>query len=431
MAPRSDSRILIVGAGAVGQVYGHHLAEAGCSVSVLVKPKYEEAAKEGYILHHHSLRRSTVKKFKPDNVFTDVSKARGIWHEIWLCVPTPAIYEPWFDDFVRHMVGESTIVAFQPGLDEHDYLCARLGADRVVQGLIGMISYQAPLPGEHLQPGVAYYFPPLAPSSVGGPADRATPVVELLQKGGCPAALSEDAYEQQALGSSILNPMIVGLEIEDWSFDQFASSSTLALAVDAATEAAGIVEAKTRAKSWLLNKVRKPWVFKLAMPLARWLMPFPLETYLRYHFSKVRTQTARNVTQYLEYGGKLRVPIVSIRRLHDKWNRTLDVTPGTQMADIHHSAASSAALAAAPAAASVSASFAAVNVPILEAPIIDDVVLDAPIVEDDIATKPKVQLLPAGTAPAVLVTNPEKIAIVTDEDLVSLDEETPIPEDDE
>ena len=202
--------------------------------------------------------------------------------------------------------------------------------------------------------------------------------------------------------------------------------------MDAGTEAAGIVEAKTRAKSWLLNKVRKPWVFKLAMPLARWLMPFPLETYLRYHFSKVRTQTARNVTQYLEYGGKLRVPIVSIRRLHDKWNRTLDVTPGTQMADIHQSAAaSSAALAAAPAAASVSASFATVNVPILEAPDIDDVVLDAPFVDDEIETKPKVVLPPAGTAPAVLVTNPEKIAIVTDEDLVSLDEETPIPEDDE
>lgn len=418
MLTRSTSRVLIVGAGAVGQVYGFHLSQMGCDVSVLVKPKYEQAARKGYLLHRHTLRGSTVHSFKPDRVFTDAASARGIWHQIWLCVPTPAIYEPWFDDFARQMVGDSTLVVFQPGLDEYDYICTRFNKERVVQGMIGMISYQAPLPGEHLQPGVAYYFPPFTPSSFSGPPDRATAVVEALQRGGCPAALSQDAGREASIGTSLLTPMIAGLEVANWSFDRFSSSPMLPLALDAAAETAAIVEAKTGAKSRILAKIQKPWIFKFALPVARGILPFPLETYLRTHFTKVRSQTIGNMNQYLKYGAQFRLPIVSIRRLNDLWSKSLENMPATTMAQL----------------ASMSANVAAVNTPMLKAPIVDEptqrTILAAPIVGQDdplldVPTNPRVAIPDASTAPAVLVTNPKPIAI--SDEVERLKRDTPLP----
>ena len=44
-------RALIVGAGAVGQVFGHHLAKAGAEVSFLVKPKYVAECERGFMLY--------------------------------------------------------------------------------------------------------------------------------------------------------------------------------------------------------------------------------------------------------------------------------------------------------------------------------------------------------------------------------------------
>jgi len=39
-------KVLIVGAGAVGQIYGHYYAEGGSEVTYLVKPRHVEELKE-------------------------------------------------------------------------------------------------------------------------------------------------------------------------------------------------------------------------------------------------------------------------------------------------------------------------------------------------------------------------------------------------
>ncbi len=435
MLTRVAKRILIVGAGAVGQVYGRHLTLAGCDVSVLVKPKYAKDAKDGFWLHQHRLRRTEpIVQFKPDNVYTDIPSARGIWHQIWICVPTPAVYEPWIDELARYMTGESTIVTFQPGLDEYEHICTKFDPERVVQGMVGMISYQAPLPGEHLEPGVAYLFPPFAPSTFGGQRERATSVVELLHKGGCPAAVRMDANEQAMLGTSMLTPMIAALEVANWSFKTFTSSPLLPLALDASAEAAIIVEAKSGAKSWLMPKIRHPFVFKTLLPLAESLTPFPLQKYLQYHFSKVRPQTIGNMRQFLEYGTSYGTSTVALKELADHWYDELTSAQSTSMAvlaelpdpmdDMVYPIPGEPYDEPAPV-PSVSASFAAVNTPVLAAPIVAD--------EEEI---PDATPLPAGiihaeTVAAVLIPAP-KLAIIADEPLHDIqDDHTPLPGSDE
>ena len=44
-------RVCIVGAGAVGQVYGLHLQRGGAEVSFLVRDKYAEETAAGMVLH--------------------------------------------------------------------------------------------------------------------------------------------------------------------------------------------------------------------------------------------------------------------------------------------------------------------------------------------------------------------------------------------
>ena len=41
-------KVLLLGAGAVGQVYGYHLAKAGAEVSFKVRPKYLEETRQGW-----------------------------------------------------------------------------------------------------------------------------------------------------------------------------------------------------------------------------------------------------------------------------------------------------------------------------------------------------------------------------------------------
>jgi len=433
MLTRVAKRILIVGAGAVGQVYGHHLTLAGCDVSVLVKPKYAQAAKDGFWLHHHGIRRTeAIVQFKPDNVYTDIPSARGIWHQIWLCVPTPAIYEPWIDDLARYMTGESTIVSFQPGLDEYEYICTKFDQERVVQGMIGMISYQAPLPGEHLEPGVAFMFPPFAPSTFGGQRERATSVVELLHKSGCPAAVRMDANEQAMLGTSMLTPMIAALEVANWSFKTLASGNLLRLALNASAEAATVVEGKSGAKSWFMTKIRHPFIFKMLLPLAESLTPFPLEKYLQYHFSKVRTQTIGNMRQFLEYGTSFGTSTVALKELADLWYEELTTAQSTTMAslmdlpdpmdDMVYPIPGEPYVDPKPV-ASVSAGFAAVKTPILAAPVVEDEEIQQ--VSD--ATPLPGAIAPVETVLAVLI-KPPKLAIVSDEPLHDIQEDhTPLP----
>src|SRR5262245_50611118 len=105
--------VLIAGAGAVGQVYGHHLARGGARVSVLVRERHAEAARAGYLLHRLRRGRAPERgRFVPHQVLTDPKSASG-FDQLWLCVPTDALTDDWLDDLAR---AESTIVHLSPGV---------------------------------------------------------------------------------------------------------------------------------------------------------------------------------------------------------------------------------------------------------------------------------------------------------------------------
>lgn len=284
-------RILIVGAGAVGQVYGRHLAQGGAQVTFFVKPKYEAEVAAGLTLYPLNEKHRPVV-FKDFDVVTSASQvAERAFDQIWLCVASTAMNGTWLDELCT-AAPKAVIISLQPGLDQMRNLVARFGKERVVSGLITLIAWQAPLPGEELSPkGVSYWFPPLSPNPFSGPKAAVRAIVSTLRKGGCPATAQKDTTSVAAMGESILQPLVAALEGSRWSFNELAASPLLFTAMQAAREGLGVAAALTRRKFRAAHLLARPLLVRVLIWVAPKVMPFDVERYFAYHFSKVGEQT--------------------------------------------------------------------------------------------------------------------------------------------
>lgn len=319
-------RILVVGAGAVGLVFGHHLARGGAAVSFLVRDKYAADCRQGFTLY--PLNRSRRQRTRPVRfdgapILTDVREvAAQTWDQVYVTVSSTALRTGWFAE-VAAAIGDATVVLLQAGPDDRAYALGHLPEGRLVQGLISLISYPAPLPGETRfpDPGMAYWFPPLAPSPMSGPPGRRDAVVAALRAGGLPARGAADVAALTGPATAATMPLLLHLEASGWSFARAvwgrgADGRRLTTAFGASREALAIVAAEAGR--------RPPAVFKLllhALPLrllirvARALLPLDLETYLRAHFTKVGDQTRLYVQRYIELGRELQLPVSALQAI--------------------------------------------------------------------------------------------------------------------
>ena len=159
-------KILLVGAGAVGQVYGRHLAKSGADISFFIREKYVEDCRQGFSFYPlNSFRRAREPIVWSDySLITTINEvAQTQWDQIWLCVSSTAIRGEWLGELLSH-AGKATVVSLQPGLEDRQLILNHVSEERLIQGMIGFISYPGPLADEILpSPGMAYWFPPPKP----------------------------------------------------------------------------------------------------------------------------------------------------------------------------------------------------------------------------------------------------------------------------
>jgi 2-dehydropantoate 2-reductase len=316
--------VLLVGAGAVGQVYGRHLQKGGARVAFFVKPKYAEEARRGFTMYPVARRdRWEPVRFEGFDVVTDLEAvAARRWDQVWLCVSSTALQGDWLAPFLAAAgaAGQGTLVTLQPGLLDRQALAERWPEQRLVSGLITLIAWQAPLPGhaEPREPGVAYWFPFGTPNPFGGPPDLARDVADALRVGGCPAVVSEDVARPGALGSSALIPLIAGLEVAGWSFAALRGDPILAIAAAAGREAARVAAAHVGGSAGPAPLLLRPGLVRPLIPLLPKLVPFDLETYLAYHFTKVGDQTRLMLATYAARGRALGQPVGAIEALAER-----------------------------------------------------------------------------------------------------------------
>ena len=314
-------QVLVVGAGAVGQVFGHAYQRGGAKVTFLVRDKYQAAAARGFTLYPLNQRKHPAERFEGFEVITSAREvAARRFDQIVLTVSSPALRGPWLADLLT-AAKDATIVALQPGLDDRGVLIAAGAApERLVQGLISLVSYHAPLPGETRFPaeGMAYWYPPLSPSPFSGPADRVTAVVAALAKGKLPAKRHRDVGKLAAFPSAVMMPYLVALELGGWTVGGARRAGTFTLGARAAREAIAVVGHALGKPPLGVRLLARPRLLRAGLWGARPLIPLPFEIYLREHFTKVGDQTAEFIDLYIAKGRAAGLPVEALTELANR-----------------------------------------------------------------------------------------------------------------
>ncbi len=316
---------LIVGAGAVGQVYGHYLQRGGASVSYFVKEQYKKECEQGFTLYR--CRRSGLghaEHFSADAIYTEFEELHGqTFDQVWLTVPSTALRGDCLTK-LRDVVGDATIVMLQPDLDDRDYVMSVFPPEQVVCGVVNFISYQTPLPDlpDHHpdvdKHGVAYLLLPMMTADFSGSPDRVPDVAEAMASGRFNVKVDQDASRVYADRSAWMIPLVASLELEHWSFKKLLLSASLDLAVDAAKEALHIVAAKFgKRQNWTERLFSMFWV-KMVLPILRFLSPMDAESFVKFHFVKTAPQTRLMLKTFIDEGHKLGQPTEHLEQLLDK-----------------------------------------------------------------------------------------------------------------
>lgn len=304
--------VLIVGAGAVGQVYGRHLVAGGAQVTFYVREKYLDEVRQGFTMYDLNRSKEPVR-FEGAPAIATLDEVRaGQWDQVWMCISTTALYGDWLGPFLQ-ATGDATIVVFQPGLRVGQLLSPHLPPSRIANGVIAFSSWHAPLPGStRPQPGTAYWLPPMATNLFEGPGSAE--IVVTLKRGGL-SAKRGDAEAQTTRGSSILLTLVAALECAGWSFAGVRASPWSQLAADAGKQALAISCAYADIAPGPAGMVASPLVEGMLTRLAPVIAPFDIERFFQVHFTKVGGQTEVALDGWIEEGARQGLPTDRIETL--------------------------------------------------------------------------------------------------------------------
>jgi ketopantoate reductase len=313
-------RALIVGAGAVGQVYGRHLQAGGAQVGFLVKPAHADEARGGftlYPLNRRASRRAQPERLTGFEVLTDAAAvAAQRWDQVYLAVSSPALRAgDWFTRLAP-AIGPATLVLLQPGPEDRAFVLRALPPEQIVDGAITAVSYRAPLPGEVFpHPGVAYWFPPLARCLLSGQAARLQPVLAALRAGGLPAARVRDVQALATFVTALFMPVLAALEQVGWSFQELRRGDHLRRAFRAGWEAVQVAARRAGRRPPLGLRLVGPWAIRALTRVAPLVTPMDFRDYLQAHFTKVGDQTREILRHYVEGGRAAGLPVETLQKL--------------------------------------------------------------------------------------------------------------------
>ncbi len=285
-------RAVVVGAGAVGQTYGWLLQKGGCEVTFLVREKYAEELQKGLWVYPQDKGPERWEGF-------EVVTSAVACDQVWFCVSSPALAHCPLD-----WPGALGIY-LTPGLHDERLMRQHFAAADLVRGVIPFIAFQAPLPDESRpHAGVSWWFPPLMRLPFSGP--RANEVTRRLPRAHMVASVAPTTHR----GSAAILPAVAALEIADWSLkklDRELAARGIREATDIAAAVHGLGEMLTP----------PPMALGLLAGLSPLLVPFDLETYLRFHFTKVGDQTRESLEHWIAESEERGLEADALRRLRE------------------------------------------------------------------------------------------------------------------
>lgn len=313
--------ILIVGAGAVGLVYGRHFSEAGHKVSFFVKEKYQQALLDNqqdhggerlYFLNKDKVQAKPLL-FKDFNTVTEWN-SNTQYDLIVLAISSNALRTlPLLE--IKQQLGTNTLLMLQPSQTDFEHLSTVIAQEQIVQGMISLISYQTPLsnyqyPNSTPASGIAYYLPPMKMPISGLDPERASSTTKLFNDSKIPAKKVNNAVNESKMPSAFLMTFLCVLEAADWKFSTLTNAKDLLkklslgqqelLPLQIASSNSPLGKLKLGLVKIITKLVLRPWLYYLLLKISDKAVPLPLEAYLEYHFSKVREQTKIYMEEYAQ-----------------------------------------------------------------------------------------------------------------------------------
>ncbi len=300
-------RALIVGAGAVGIVYGFYLQKVGAEVSFLVKERHRSGLRDGvrtYALKMWGRYATTV--FSGYGVYSDIAELPGREFDlVVLTVASDALEHDWLASLAGSVGETARLLILQPGINDRAKIDQHFPADRVTQGLINFVSFQAPLAGaarplpENSPPGIAWFL--MRPSGHFEASEAGRWLQAELAKGGFHATVIDDLPGVSARRTAQSIPVTAVLELADWKLARLVSPRFWSLAMASSREAEAVVSgAALKGRSLSRSALRH--FLRLALPIVKRMAPFDIEGYLAFHFTKVGPQTLLVLDTLIEAG---------------------------------------------------------------------------------------------------------------------------------
>jgi hypothetical protein len=285
-------KVLIVGAGAVGQVYGHYYAQGGCEVTFFVKPRHMEELNQGLVIFNLNKKQKIL--FKNYSIITDLPSLNATqWDVVVLTVPSDALYTPWLKEFLSSINENAALVTLQPGMNDREEIIKFFPKEKIVTGVIALVAFPTPLGNKWPQEkGMAVWFPPFAKAPFDGMPEEVKKAMSPLIKAGFPATFKKinDKPEMVAFGATFLGLFIRNLELQGWKLSAFQNSQTALLMTRSTKEAFEVVSKSHQLSSPFFGHLLSTMFYRTAIAVAKFMMPFDLETYLKFHFTKVGPQ---------------------------------------------------------------------------------------------------------------------------------------------
>ncbi|KAI8802556.1 hypothetical protein BJ742DRAFT_832489 [Cladochytrium replicatum] len=356
-------KVLVVGAGAVGQVWAYGLHRGGAEVHFLVRP-YQLAQFQRFPMRLHALKSyitfsrnaatKTVTLELPSNHFHAFSSNESIelpeslkaqsFDVILLTVTAASVlaHGNWLAPLGKLLVPETgVLVDPSPRDDNGETVVKAIGIprDRLVFGDLPLGSWQGPLKGERFEaiPKEAYEVAAFSTLSDGTSVPNPNPVIiyvlftpqnvsgypgvgaavakdfaAIMTKGGvkCTSGVASEyqpvSIEITSAERALVPAMLIGLEAAGWKFSK-VRGEILTLMLAAFKESLELSAKHKGKKPGLLSQILVQswlWIALLWIVSNLRIVAFDLEPFLEYHFTKVGSQTALFAERYQRIQGE-------------------------------------------------------------------------------------------------------------------------------
>lgn len=305
-------QLAIVGAGALGSVYGARLAHAGQVVFVV-----RNLDRAPRLIHIDRINGAAPHGDSLDAPASSLSIPEGT-DTVLVTVRVDQLDEALLDKLARETKPDALIVVLSPLLPHGYERAKRKLGDRLVAAMPGVIAYEPDPSATPHERRVRYWTPKPSPTLLEDRGPRVRELVETMRRAGIPADVSSQVPAINAATTIAFFPILTGIAAAGGSIDRMMNDDTIMKLGFAATkETRAIARTIGELPGWasLFFKFASPFTARAGMKLGQSRAPEAF-VFLEKHFGqKLAAQNIAIFREIEQLAAERGVAIDNLRKL--------------------------------------------------------------------------------------------------------------------